>query len=108
MSSNVATYSTIELTPLQKKWLQTKQIMINEWLEKADAMFSDNGNMYNAAGEAVRHVSTWDYWVVLQGKVTSEAPDLNIPPEAVPNVKACWDAIRCAKGRGMIHLVKLL
>ena len=88
MSSNASTYSTIELTPLQKKWLQTKQIMINEWLEKADAMFSDNGNKYNAAGEAFCHVSTWDYWVGLQGKVKIKASGLNIPPEAVPNVKA--------------------
>ena len=88
-------YGVYQFTPQQLKWLQDKQIWIDQCLEDiepADSVQAD-GN--------VEDTTSWEGYVILQGKVNADARDLKIPESATPNVKALWNARRTRLGRGM-------
>ena len=74
-------------------WLQDMQLWVDKILEEVEPAPSDQSQ--------TKDHSEWQGHIIIQGKLDSGAPDLKIPPSAVPNVMACWNARRNRLGLGM-------
>ena len=88
------TFTTIKFNRLQLEWLKDMQGVVNRTLEEVEPDPAENPARANSSSE-------WQGHIVLQGRLESSAPDLNIPVAAVPNVIVCWNAQRNRFGLGM-------
>ena len=93
-------YVCFQFTDAQVEWLKNQQIAIDNQLHELQARYIQLGCSIHENGGG-NHISNWEGHAFLQRKLDSEAQDMKIPKEAVWNVKACWDAIRCCSGLGM-------
>jgi hypothetical protein len=89
-----------QFTDAQVEWLENQQISIDNQSHELQARYIQLGYSIHENGGG-NHISNWEGHAFLQSKLDSKVQDMKILKEAVSNVKACWDAIRCCSGLGM-------